>query len=42
MFWHHISLYGIWWELEVYGLVPLQDTVAVTSLFKLACYYSSI
>ena len=22
MIWHHISLYGIWQELGVYGLVP--------------------
>ena len=42
MIWHHISLYGIWWELEVYGLVPLQDTVDVASLFELALYHSSI
>ena len=32
MIWHHISLYGIWWEQEVYGLAPLQDTVDVTLL----------
>ena len=42
MIWHHISSYSIWQELGVYGLVPLQDPVDVTSLFKLALYHSSI
>ena len=32
MIWCHISLYGILQEPEVYGLVPLQDTVDVASL----------
>ena len=34
MIWHHISLYSIWWEQGVYGLVPLQDTVDVALLFS--------
>ena len=42
MIWHHISLYGIRWELGVYVLVPLQDTVDVTSLFELVLYRTSI
>ena len=42
MVWHHISLYGKWQEIGVYGLVPLQNTIDVTSLFELALYRSSI
>ena len=40
MIWHHISLYGKWQEIGVYGLVPLQDTVDAALLFELALYHS--
>ena len=34
MIWCHISLYSIWREEDVYGLVPLQDTVDATLLIS--------
>ena len=39
MIWHHISLYGIWWEQEAYDLAPLQDTVDIALLISCSSFF---